>query len=51
MIEITVGWGCQFQCAETDIVESFVVNTEGFIGIFDQLVNGQGCIVGFNDGV
>lgn len=34
-----------------DVVESFVVNVEGFVGVFDKLVNGESSVVRFNDGV
>ena len=51
MIKISVGWGGKFQSSEADVIKSFVVNTVGFIGILNQLVNGEGGIVGFNNGV
>jgi hypothetical protein len=39
MVQVTV-CGCgQLQRAETDIVESLVVDAERFIGVFNQLVN------------
>jgi hypothetical protein len=51
VVQVTVGWGGEFQGSEADIVESFVIDTVGFVGVFDQLVNGQGGVVWFDDSV
>jgi hypothetical protein len=51
MVKISVGWGGKFQGSEADIVKSLVINAHAFIGIFDQLMDGQGSVVWFNDGV
>ena len=51
VIQIAVGRRCQFQRTKANIVQSFVVDTVGFICILDQLMNGQGRVVRFNDGV
>lgn len=51
VIKISVGGGGKFQSSEADVIKSFVVNTVGFIGILNQLVNGEGGIVGFDNGV
>jgi len=51
MVKITVGGGGKLQGSEADVVQGFVVNDLDFIGIFDQLMDGKGGIVGFNDGV
>ena len=34
-----------------DITNTFVINTEGLIGVLDQLVDGEGGVVWLNDGV
>merc|ERR1711912_109201 len=39
MVQVSVGCGGEFQSSETDVVESFVINTVSFIGVFDQLVD------------
>lgn len=39
MIQITISGRRKLQCAETDVVQSFIVNAESFVGVFDQLVN------------
>ena len=36
---------------EADVVESLVVDAEGLIGVLDQLVDGEGGVVGLDDGV
>ena len=51
MIQITVCRSGQFQGAEADVVEGFVIDAEGLIGVFDELVDGKGGIVGLDDGV
>jgi hypothetical protein len=51
VVKIPVGWGGQFQGTETDVVQGFVVQHHDFVGVFDQLVNGQGGVVWFDDGV
>ena len=51
VVKIPVGWGGQFQGTETDVVQGFVVQDHDFIGVFNQLVNGQSGIVWFDDGV
>ena len=49
MVQVTIGRSGQLQGTEADVIESFVVNAEGLVGVFNQLMNGQGSIVRFND--
>jgi hypothetical protein len=51
VVQVTIGGGGQLQGSEADIVEGFVVNDHTFVSIFDQLMDGKGGVVGFNDGV
>ena len=51
MVQVTIGWGGQFQSSEANIIKSFVINDHTFIGVFNQLMDRQGCVVRFNDGV
>ena len=51
MVEITVGGGGQFEGPEADIVEGLVVNAHDLIGVLDELMHGEGGVVGLNDGV
>jgi len=45
MIEVAVGGRGQFECAEADVVQSLVVNTERLVCILNQLVDRQGRVV------
>ena len=36
---------------EADVVERLVVDTEGLVSVLDQLVDGEGGVVGFHHGV
>ena len=49
MVEITICWCSQFQCPEADVVQSLVVDTVGFVGVFHKLVNRQGGVVGLDN--
>ena len=49
VVQIAVGWCRQFQRAEANIVQSFVVNAIGLVGVFDQLMHWESGIVGFDD--
>ena len=49
MVEISVGRGGQFQGPEADIVESFVIDGEGLIGVLYQLVDREGGVVRLNN--
>jgi len=51
MVKITVRGGSELKGSETDVVEGFVIDDLDFIGIFDQLMDGEGSVVGFNDGI
>ena len=51
VIEISVGWGRQFQRLEADVVESFVVDAKRLIRVFDELVESQRRVVWLNHNV
>ena len=51
MVQVTVGWGGELQGSEADVVESLVINTVGLIGVLNELVDGQGGVVGLNNGI
>ena len=48
MVQVAVGRSRQFQGTEADVVQSFVVDAERLVGVLDQLVNGQRCVVRFD---
>jgi hypothetical protein len=51
VVEVTVGGVGKLQGAHANIVEGLVIDTEGLVGVLDQLVDGESGIVGLNDGV
>ena len=51
MVEISVGGGGQFEGPEADVVEGFVVDGECFVGVLDELMDGEGGVVGLDDSV
>jgi hypothetical protein len=51
VVKISIGWVRQFEGSHADIVESLVINTEGLIGVLDQLMHGESGIVWLNNGV
>ena len=51
MVQVAVGWGGELEGSEADVVESFVIDAVGLIGVLDELVNGEGGVVGLDNGV
>lgn len=51
MVQITISGGGELEGSEANIVEGFVINNLDLISIFDQLMDGEGGIVWFNDGI
>ena len=51
MIQVSVGGSGQLKGSEADIIQGFIVNAEGLISIFDQLMNGEGGVVGLDNSV
>lgn len=49
MIQVSISRRSQLQSSETDVIESFIVNAEGLIRIFHQLVDRQSGIVGLHN--
>ena len=47
MVQVAVGWCGEFQGSKANVVQGFIVDTIGFICVFNELVNGQGGVVGF----
>ena len=45
MVEITVSGGCKFEGAEAYIIKSLIVDDLDFVGVFDELVDGESGIV------
>jgi len=51
MVEISIGGGSKFKCAEADIVKSFIVNAVRLICVLYQLVHRECGVVGLHHGV
>lgn len=51
VVKVAIRGVGQLQRAHADVVESLVVNTEGLVGVLDQLVDGQSGVVRLDDGV
>ena len=51
MVKITVGGGGELEGSEADIVEGLVINAHNLIGVLDELMDGEGGVVGLDNGV
>jgi len=51
VVEVTVGGSGELEGAEADVVKSFVVEAEALVGVLNELVHGEGGVVGLYDGV
>lgn len=51
VVQVTVGGVGELEGAHADVVQSLVIDTEGLVGVLDQLVNGESSVVRLNDGV
>ena len=51
VVEITVGWGCELEGSEADIVESLVIDAHDLIGVLDELMDGESGVVWLDDGI
>jgi hypothetical protein len=51
MVKITVGGGGELEGSEADIIEGLVVNAHNLVGVLDKLMDGEGGVVGLNNGV
>merc|ERR1712195_454235 len=51
MVKITVGGGGELEGPEADIVEGLVVNAHDLIGVLNELMHGEGSVIGLDNGV
>jgi hypothetical protein len=51
VVQVTKSGGGELEGSEANVVQGFVVNAHDFIGILDKLMDGEGAIVGFDDGI
>ncbi len=51
MVEITIGGGGELESSEADIIQGLIIDDHALISVLDQLMDGEGGVVGLNDGV
>lgn len=51
MVKIAICGGGQLEGSEADVVKGLVVDTEGFVRVFNQLMHGERRIVGLHNSV
>merc|ERR1711906_86718 len=51
VVKVTVGRSGELEGTEADVVKGFVVEAEALVGVLNELVHGEGGVVGFYDGV
>jgi len=51
VVEVTVGGSGQLEGTEADVVQSLVVNAVCLVRVFNQLMDGQRCVVWLHDRV
>jgi len=49
-VQVGVGGSLDVQVSSADIVDGFVIQHDGNVGVLQQRVGGQNGVVGFNDG-
>jgi hypothetical protein len=62
VVEISICRSIEFECTNANIIQSLIINAEGLIGIFNELLrvnmtitghymDGECSVVGFNNGI
>jgi hypothetical protein len=51
MIKISISGGGEFEGSETDVIKSFIIDDHAFVRVLNELMNGKGSVVWFDDGV
>ena len=51
MVQVTISGGSELEGSEADIVEGFVVDTEGLVGVLNELMDGKSGVVRLDNGV
>ena len=51
VVQVSISWCGELQSSEADIVQSFIVDAVRFIGIFNQLMDGQRSVVRLHNSV
>ena len=51
MVKITISGGSELEGSEANVIKGFVIDDHALIGVLDQLMDGEGGVVGLDDGV
>jgi hypothetical protein len=51
VVQVSVGGGGKLEGTHANVVQGLVVDTEGLVGVLNELVNGEGGVVRLNNGV
>lgn len=51
VVQVTVSRGRELESTQADVIESLIVDTEGLIGVLNELMDGKSGVVRLNDGV
>ena len=51
MVQVTVGWGGEFQGSEANVIQSLIIDTVGLVSVLNELVDGQCGVVGLDYGI
>jgi len=49
MVEVSISRRGQFQGTEADVIKGFVVDAKGFVCVLNELMDGQGGVVGLHN--
>jgi hypothetical protein len=51
VVKVAVGGSSELEGTEADVIEGFVVKAHALVSVFNELVHGEGGVVGLNDGI
>jgi hypothetical protein len=51
VVQVTVAWARELKGAHADVVKCFIIDTEGLIGVLNELVDRKGSVIGLDDSV
>merc|ERR1712079_75294 len=51
MVKIAIGGGGELEGTEADIVKGLVIDAHDIIGVLNELMHGEGGVVGLSDGI
>lgn len=51
MVEVAICWGGKLESTEADFIQGFVINAEGLVRVFNELMHGERRVIWFYDGI